>query len=317
MYLEAGEVDPVGAGPVDELLQRRGDVGGPDDQLAPFRAQTGGQAHGRARGRGTKRIRRCVGHEPAPGQNEQSVGEPLGLVHVVRRQEDRGAAVGEALDDRPGLSARRRVEPGGGLVEEQQLGPADDAQAEVDPSLLAAREATDARVGLRCEVDEVEHLAHRPRCGEEPAEHAQRLGDGELGIEAGRLHDEPDAGTPAPVASPRVDAQDGHSAGARSQVALEDLERRRLAGTVAAEQGDDLARTDLEADVVDGDHRAEAVRQVLDGDRGHRDRRALATATRPQTTSAQPMSMIGLTPPLARPSATSPAPMRTRTPGCR
>jgi hypothetical protein len=79
---EAGEVDPLCAGPVDELLQRGGDVGGADDELAALRVVPGGQAHRRPPRRGAKRAGRGVGHEPAAVLDEQPIREPFGLVHV-------------------------------------------------------------------------------------------------------------------------------------------------------------------------------------------------------------------------------------------
>ena len=67
------------------------------------------------------------------------VGELVGLVEVLRGQQHR-AAVGDQLADRvPHLAAGAGVEPGGGLVEEDQRRPGDQAGREVEPPPHAAR----------------------------------------------------------------------------------------------------------------------------------------------------------------------------------
>ena len=56
-------------------------------------------------------------------------------------EEDRLAEVAQAGDHLPGLAPRRGVEAGGRLVEEEQLGVADQGHADVEAALLAAGEA--------------------------------------------------------------------------------------------------------------------------------------------------------------------------------
>ena len=53
-----------------------------------------------------------------------------------------------------------------------------------------------------------------------------------------------------------VDPEHGHRSTIRDAQALEDLDGRRLAGAVRAEQAEHLALMDIEADPVDGDHLA-------------------------------------------------------------
>ena len=50
-------------------------------------------------------------------------------------------------------------------------------------------------------------------------------------------------------------------------VALEDLDRRRLAGAVGAEEAEDLARGDLEADPANGLDLAVGLAEIGNGDR--------------------------------------------------
>src|SRR5262245_34790483 len=68
------------------------------------------------------------------------VAESLGLVHVMRRQENRPAAGAESVDQVPQLPARLRIEPGGRLVEHQQVGSADERAGYGETLALAAGE---------------------------------------------------------------------------------------------------------------------------------------------------------------------------------
>ena len=89
------------------------------------------------------------------------IGEVLRLVHVVSREDDRRALAPQLVDELPRAAAGGRVEPGGGLVEEQQLRCADDAERDVEPALLPARQRLHSGVGLVHEPDELEHVVHR------------------------------------------------------------------------------------------------------------------------------------------------------------
>src|SRR4029079_7018559 len=59
-------------------------------------------------------------------------------------------------------------------------------------------------------------------------------------------------------------AEHGDRAAARGQDAGNEVEGRALAGAVGTDQGDDLARPDIERDVVDGDDAAELLSRLGD-----------------------------------------------------
>ena len=72
-----------------------------------------------------------------------------GLVHVVGGEEDRLArAALQPLDHVPGVAAGCGVEAGGGLVEEDQLGVADDPDRDVDAAAAGRPRACRSRVAL-------------------------------------------------------------------------------------------------------------------------------------------------------------------------
>ena len=68
------------------------------------------------------------------------VGEVLGLVHVVRREHDGHAVGAHLLEQLPRRTPCLRVHAGGGLVDEDQLGAADQRDRQAEPLLLAAGE---------------------------------------------------------------------------------------------------------------------------------------------------------------------------------
>ena len=99
-----------------------------------------------------------VGDHAAAGEHDDAVGELLRLVHVVGGEEDRLAELAQAGDQLPRLAAGGGVEARRGLVEEDQLGVAGDAEREVEPAALAAAEVLGAGVLTPGQADQVEHL---------------------------------------------------------------------------------------------------------------------------------------------------------------
>ena len=75
-------------------------------------------------------------------EHGHTVGQRLHLVHVVGGEQHGRSPGGQAADELPGVTPPRGVEAGRGLVEEQELGVPDDAEAHVQPALLAAGESS-------------------------------------------------------------------------------------------------------------------------------------------------------------------------------
>ena len=64
---------------------------------------------------------RPLGDDRAVGHDGDAVAQALRLVHVVRREQHGGAARAQIAHARPQRQAHGRIEPGGRLVEHQQL----------------------------------------------------------------------------------------------------------------------------------------------------------------------------------------------------
>src|SRR5437588_642256 len=186
--------------------------------------------------------------DPPLLDDRDAVGESLGLVEVVRRQQDRLSEVAQRGDRRPGGAPGLRVEAGGGLVEEDQLGVADERKGEVQPPQLSAGEPAAAHVRLWLQSGEREHLLDRARTSVEARPVTQRLAGRDVAVDAPRLQHEPD---PAPQLDRPVGgimAEHGHLAARSRAVALEALDRGRLARPVGAEQPEDLPAADADVD---------------------------------------------------------------------
>ena len=151
--------------------------------------------------------------EPAAEDDAGAVAELRGLVEVVGGEQDRGALGLEAADERPELAARLGVEPRGRLVEEEQLGPADDAEGDVDAATLPARELRDARARLLLEADGGDHLVDVARVRVEPGEVCELLAHRVLARLGRRLQHDAEARLPVEAAVRGVDAEHAHLAG--------------------------------------------------------------------------------------------------------
>ena len=179
--------------------------------------------------------------QTAAGDDADPVGQVLGLVEVVRGQEHRRPAVAQRLEQLPERPPRLRVEAGGRLVEEEQLGPADDAQRDVEPAALAAGQGAGPGAGLRRQADRLDHLvrvarrAGRSRRSGGPArapsaQPASPVDCSTMPTRARQARSRSAGSWPSTVTSPA----------SRLAEALEDLDGRRLAGAVGPEQREDL-----------------------------------------------------------------------------
>ena len=190
------------------------------------------------------------------------------------------------------LGGLARVEPGGRLVEAEQLGPGAHGPRDLEPALLAVGQVGGVPVGPVDQADALEPAARpldRRRLGTAiagKAEHAEHgvagrphqlvvLRDDQV-LEHGHLAEQPDvlegardagAGDAEPVhllEQQRVAvAMEGELADGRLVEAGQAVEHRGLAGAVGADDRGDLALAGGQRQIVDRDQAAEAHRQML------------------------------------------------------
>ena len=152
------------------------------------------------------------------------------------------------LSTRPqNCAAGLRVEAGGRLVQEQQLGPADDAERDVEPAPLAAGQA--GRRGRRAcsarptsSIDLVRRASGRGSRPRQSRPTRATVSSLDCARSSTRCSTMPMPGLPR-RRSPRAGScpSTRHLAAVAAAVALEDLDGRRLAGPVRPEQREHLA----------------------------------------------------------------------------
>ena len=223
--------------------------------------------------------RRALHDDLSLGHDREPVGELVGLFEVVRRQQDRQRlGLGEARDLGPHPDARLGVEAGGRLVEEQHPGAVDETERDVEPAPHPAGVGLDDAVRRFGDPDELA-AARRRAARSAPAAHPlhaalehQVLAAGAVLVDARVLRHVADRAAHGVRLTTDVVAGDRGRALVRVRERDEHAHGRRLAGTVRAEQPEDLAFAHVERDAVECLDLAVALAQLLDDDRFHRRR---------------------------------------------
>ena len=216
-------------------------------------------------------FRRLLGDDAAVADNRDPAAELFRLFEVVRREEDRQAAGVERPQKRPELQALFDVDAGRRLVEDEELRLVDERARERQPALLPAGDlrVLDARLRREAEALE-ERVGARGDCA--PAQPVvarledEDVANREVAIEVELLRREPDESSGLAPLALVVVAEDPNRSGALAREADDRVDRRRLAGAVAAEKAEEIAVLDVQRDVVDGDELTVTLAEVLDLD---------------------------------------------------
>ena len=193
---------------------------------------------------------------------------PLCLLHEVSRQEDGLAAVADAPHEVPDGPPGLRVEAGGELVEEHQLGRVDQGQGDEQPLLLSPGQRHEPRVALVGESELIEQPVSVERRVVEGGPQVHRLPDLDPFLELRLLELHADAGLEGAGVPDGVEPEDLDASPVGPPQALDALHGRGLPGPVRSDQTEDLAGLHLERDIVHG-HRL-AVGLPDAGDADHR-----------------------------------------------
>ena len=201
------------------------------------------------------------------------VRELVGLVQVLRGQQQRGPVGRQRPDDVPHPQPRPRVQAGGGLVEEQHLRPADQAGGQVQAPLHAAGVSLGRPVGRVAQAELLEQLGG-PAPGLGPAQVIQPPDDlqvllaGELLLDGGRLAGQPDRPADRGRVAHHVIALDQRPPSVGKQQRGQDPHRRGLPRPVRTEHAEHRPAGHGKIDTAQRVHLAERFRQALDEDRG-------------------------------------------------
>ena len=204
--------------------------------------------------------------------HDQPVAQLLGLVHVVRGQDDGHALLLEPVKAIPNQVPRLRVEAGRGLVEQEKAGLVDERTGDREPSFHATGEGLDFVFGAVLELDELEQLLRAgsrdvTRNIEVAGVGEQVFVDPEFHVERVGLGHHPQPRSDSRAVDHRIEAEHAKLATGRRRDAADHAHRRRLAGAVRSEEAERLAPLDVEVDRVDRDQFVEALGQATGMDK--------------------------------------------------
>jgi hypothetical protein len=217
-------------------------------------------------------VARSLGDHAAVVDHGDLVRELIGLLEVLRRQQNRRAFAAQVADDRPDLVATSRIEAGGRLVEEEHAWPGEQARCEVKSPAHPARVGLRGSIGGVGELEALEQLRcaiARFRAGEaeQASEHLQVLAACEQLVDGGELTGQGEE--LAHLRRLRDDVVSEELGPAR--VGLEqrgqDADERRLARPVRAEQAEDHPLRNLQIDAGQSRGLSELLDDALDPNR--------------------------------------------------
>ncbi len=205
-------------------------------------------------------VGRVQGDHLALVQDRDPVAQPLGLVHVVRGQDDgRVVALADLAHEGLHVALRVRVEPGRRLVEQEERGRREEAAGDGDLLLHPARHPLH-RLGERLllEPQAQQDLAHLPsglrhRHPVQAGGVGQVLQGRELLEEGGVDRDPVDQPLHGELLLLDVVAEHADRAAVREEERRDEADERRLPRAVGAEDAEDLPPLDGEVQGFEGD----------------------------------------------------------------
>jgi hypothetical protein len=221
--------------------------------------------------------RRALTDDQAAVDDGQAVTQLVGLLEVLRGEEDRRAPCVDAAHLLPEGEPARRVQAGRGLVQEEDLRLVDEGGGKIEPALHTPRVPLDPSIGGVDQIDELEQCCgpvdgRRPGDAEQAGLEHQQLAAGLAGVESRFLEGDADGPASCVRIGGHVDPGDTRRAGRDRHERRQHPHRGRLAGAVRTEEAEDLASLDLQVHAPDGFDRAAPGGEVLDQLRGlHRE----------------------------------------------
>src|SRR5262245_20494674 len=194
---------------------------------------------------------------------------PLGFIHVVCGHKHRQSVSRERVDFVPKLPSCLRIDPGGGLVEEQQLRAWQRAGAECQPLLPPTREFSRELLFPPCETKPLDRTACSGSWlinAVDPADELKVLAHREILIEAEALRHVANVTLDLVGFSADVVTEARSGPGVRRQQSAQHADGGCLSGTVGAEKTVDRAALDLHGQVPHDGTTIELLGQTMDID---------------------------------------------------
>ena len=202
------------------------------------------------------RLGGAVRHDPPSGKHGEGIAQPLGLVHVVRGENDSEALRTQVIDEVPHPHAGLRIETRGGFVQKEQTRAMHDGPGDHQATTVTSRKGLRLLPRIRAELEPVEQLRHPPaqrgRAGTEIAGgDGQVLLNRKVAVKGIVLGADSDRALGAGQIARELDAVHVDLPGVGPEEAVEHPQRGRLAGAVGTEQAEDLPRRADEIHAVD------------------------------------------------------------------
>ena len=209
----------------------------------------------------------ALGDDPPVVDHRDPVGELVGLLEVLRGEQERHALAHELAHDGPDRDAAARVEARGRLVEEQDPGLGDEARSEVEPPPHASGVGLDRPIARVGEVEALEQLVGAggrlaPGQVEQPTEQAQVLAPGQELVDGRELSRQADQLAHLCGLVHDVEAEHLGAPAVGAQQRRQHPDERRLARAVRPEQSEHGALGDLKVDASERHRLAEAPREA-------------------------------------------------------
>ena len=213
---------------------------------------------------------RPYGLQLTAAQDRDPVGPGLKLGQNVRGQNDGRAACFLFIEDLEEITPGFRVETGHGFVQQQKIRIADQSLGKPKTLPHALGVGADPTVCGLAEMHAVENsLVQRCIGALQPGIEPKRLRSAQRVLEHGLFRQEPDPALDGVELRPRrSSAEDAESPATWRDEPEAKFEQRTLARTVRADQGDALARMNVESDPVQGFEFAVGLGEGIGGDGG-------------------------------------------------
>ena len=210
--------------------------------------------------------RRAFGDDRRLVHHHQPIAETLGLIHVMRGQQQCRSAALQLIQPIPHHVPRLRIEARRRLVEQNQIGLVHERARNRQAPLHAARQRLDLRGGAIGQLDELEQFVRAlpgdvPRNIEVPRIHQQVLANRNFHIEVVLLRDDAEPRLDATGIGARIHVEHTQLAVARRRRACDHPHRRGLPCPVRAEKSERLAGMHVEVDAIDGGECTKALGQ--------------------------------------------------------
>jgi hypothetical protein len=207
--------------------------------------------------------------------DSDAIAQAFGFVHVVRGQQDGSPCFLEAADNVPQLASRLWIESRCRLVHEKKFWIADQRTGNGEALLLSARKLADSGVEFLVQGDLAQRFFRRNALPIEAAKERQRFEYGQFLGEFRFLQRNADLLTYLVVGLSPFHSQNFDFTAACFQQALQDFDRRGLAGAVRPKKSETFADANRKIQAVDGIHWGFAgvlfVKLATNNGVGHRD----------------------------------------------